>query len=295
MQHYLVVGFLGVLLVNTYAQVDINTQLTHYTFKIEGPAKKPDTTTYGTIFLMGIRNTNTLSQGSGVFITAAHVLEDISGSTAKIFLRRKVSGGTYEKVPFGLTIRNEGKPLWVRHPEVDVAVMPADSLPQFVKDFSTEIPLPSIGLLANDAKFEKYEIHIGDELLCLGYPFGIEANASGFPILRSGRIASFPLTPASDVRSFLFDFEVFSGNSGGPVYFVESNRTYGKQMRMGETLKMLVGVVSQQQYHLSKSVKTEVSLEGKRWEIAEKREALALAIVVPAHFIEETVALLNQE
>ena len=30
----------------------------------------------------------------------------------------------------------------------------------------------------------------GDELLCLGYPLGAEANDAGFPILRSGKIAS---------------------------------------------------------------------------------------------------------
>jgi hypothetical protein len=52
------------------------------------------------------------------------------------------------------------------------------------------VPVLPIDLLANDDLIEKFEIHPGDELLCLGFPLFVSSD-SGFPILRSGKIASF--------------------------------------------------------------------------------------------------------
>ena len=88
-------------------------------------------------------------------------------------------------------------------------------------------------LLADYDVFTKFEIHPGDELFCLGFPLAQGSNDAGFPILRSGKIASFPVIPAKIVKTFLFDFEVFSGNSGGPVYFAQSGRTYRGALRSG--------------------------------------------------------------
>jgi len=170
------------------------------------------------------------------------------------------------------------------------------SLPAFVSKQAEETPLLSTALLADDATMEKFEIHLGDQLLCLGYPLGAEANASGFSILRSGRIASFPLTPAKDIKSFLFDFEIFEGNSGGPVYFVDKSRSYGGSTRLGETIQFVAGVVTEEKYHVQRSVKPlEISRERVRYEIDEKRERLRLAVVVPAHFVKETLDLLDKK
>jgi S1-C subfamily serine protease len=80
--------------------------------------------------------------------------------------------------------------------------------------------------LIDDQKLSEFEIHPGDELNVLGYPLGF-GNVGDFPVLRSGKIASYPLVPTSENPFFLPDFRVFQGNSGGPVYFVQSNRVYG--------------------------------------------------------------------
>jgi hypothetical protein len=37
----------------------------------------------------------------------------------------------------------------------------------------------------------------------------------GFPILRAGRIASYPILPTADTKTILLDFPVLPGNSGG--------------------------------------------------------------------------------
>jgi hypothetical protein len=55
-------------------------------------------------------------------------------------------------------------------------------------------------------------------MLALGYPQGFSANEAGFPILKAGRIASFPLSPVNAFPTFLLDLNVFPGYSGGPVF-----------------------------------------------------------------------------
>jgi len=111
----------------------------------------------------------------------------------------------------------------------------------------------------------------------------MESNDAGFPILRSGYIASYPIIPATAIRSFLFDFNVFEGNSGGPVYFVESNRAYGGAINIG-TVQFLIGLVSEQRV-AEEQIK---SLNELRLE----RHRLGLAVVIHAALIREALNLL---
>lgn len=265
------------------AAIEINTTLAQYTYKIEGPTEKPNIVTRGTVFIMGIPNPDRPGKGRILLVTAAHVLKNISGPKAKIYLRQKLAKGKYKKVPRELIIREDNKPLWTPHPEVDIAVMKI-SLPIFIFEQAKDMPLLSTDLFADDAIMEKFEIHPGDELLCLGYPKGAEANPAGFPILRGGRIASFPLTPVKDIKSFLFDFQIYGGNSGGPVYFVDKNRRYGGRMHLGETIQCVIGVVTQQKYAIH-------HLSEKQF----KMTKLNLAGVVPAYFIKETIDILMKK
>jgi len=270
MRTRLLISILVILSGTALAEFEINTTLMHYTYRIVGPAGEPNRVECGTVFAMGIPDANRPSKGQFVLVTAAHVLEGISGETATINVRKKMDDGKFKKIARVLKIRKDKEPLWVRHPTADVAVLKID-LPAFVSKQSTEFPILATDRLADDEIMERYEIHPGDELLCLGYPLGVAANASGFSILRSGRIASYPLTPAHDIKTFLFDFEVFGGNSGGPVYFVDKGRTYGGIMHMSETVQFVAGLVTRQ------------------------HEQLRLAVVVPAHFIKETLALLDEK
>ncbi len=249
---------------------EINTTLMHYTYRIVGPTGEPNQLLVGTAFMMGIPDKNIPEKGHFVMVTAAHLLEGIAGETAIIDLREKTADGKYKKRTHTIQIRNRKEPIWVRHPTVDVAVMKID-LPSFVSKLNEEIPLLSTDLLADDEMIEKYEIHPGDELLCLGYPHAKNANIYGFSILRSGKIASYPLTPANEIKSFLYDREIFPGNSGGPVYFVDKSRSYGGNIHLGKTIQFVAGLITK------------------------NNEELHLAIVVPAHFIKETLLLLDEK
>ncbi len=252
---------------------DLNTILMRSTFKLK---EETEGGLIGTAFILGNPMKEDPKGAYYVLITATHVLDHMKGDEVTLFLRKK-TGNSYKKIPFSIPIRHRKKDLWVRHPEVDVCAMYV-SLP---KDIDIA-PLP-IGSLADDEVFEKFEIHPGDELLCLGYPFSAEANPAGFPILRSGKIASFPIIPAKETKYFLFDFEVFPGNSGGPVYFVESGRAYAGGMHVGK-IQFIAGLVSQE-YKVTEEIKSV-------YEEQKKTYPLALAKVIHASFIRETIELL---
>jgi S1-C subfamily serine protease len=147
-----------------------------------------------------------------VLVTANHVFAKMPGPIATIGFRIQDADGSWRYAPAPLKIRDGDKALWTRHPAYDVAVIPIDAPPAFAKAAIPE------AWLATDQTFAKDEVSPGDEMRALGFPEGLSANPAGFPILRVGRVASFPLAPASAFPTFLLDFAVFPGNSGGPVY-----------------------------------------------------------------------------
>jgi hypothetical protein len=196
-------------------------------------------------------------------------------------LRRKKPSGEFERLLWQVRIREGDQPRWIKHKEADVAaayvVLPDDAA----------IKLLPTTLLADDATFERFEVHPGDELNCLGFPYGEEANAAGFPILRSGKVASYPLTPAARVKTFLYDFQVYGGNSGGPVYMSQQGiRAYGGTNVVGG-VQFIAGVVIQERAILERT-------RTLRIERVEKYP-LYLAVVAPAHFIRETINMLPQD
>lgn len=265
----------GILFIRSSAfGQELNTELMQSTFLIEGKTAVKGQLTQGTVFILGRPVKGQPRQADYILVTAAHVLDAIVGDKAVLYLRTKNQDGTFSKVAYPLDIRNNNAPLWVHHPDknIDVACMPV-ALP-----LETKIPLISTDVLATDKVLEEYEIHPGDELLCLGYPLGAQANNAGFPILRSGKIASYPITPSKTVKSFLYDFPIYPGNSGGPVYFTASGRIYGGVYHIDQQIHFIAGLVSQ------------LGLATNH-----NNDSLQLAIVVPAEFIAETINLIPED
>jgi len=202
-----------------------------------------------------------------VVVTAAHVFDGTPEDETTIVFRRKEAGGVYQKEPAKFVIRKGGKPAWTQHPTEDVAAM------WIVPPKNADVPKIPIGLLASDELLRKHRVHPGENLSCLGFPHRNESNEAGFPLLRSGPIASFPLVPTTITKTFYLSSNMFEGDSGGPVYLT---RTAGK-----EDLNLIIGLISGQRF---------LDEEAKMvYGTTKLRHRLGLAIVVHGAFIKETI------
>jgi len=235
------------------------------------PSAEEGKSTVGTVFFLGRPLKTDPKRGSYVLITAAHVLDEISGDTATLVLRKKDETGAFNKLPYPIPIREKGTKLYVKNPDADVAAM-------FVRiPVGAEPMLLPIATLVDDAALEQLEIHPGDELLCLGFSLAVDVN--GFPVIRSGLLASYPITPSKTVKLYYYNFHIFRGNSGGPVYFSFANRAFAGGTHIG-VQQGVFGLVSQQVTSA----------------LPEYKDApLDIATVVPSSYIQDTIAMLPGE
>lgn len=255
--------------------LELNSIMMKNTYKIEGDGS------VGTCFLIGKPFKNDPKQAYYVLVTAAHVLEQMKGEDATIYLRKKQDNESFIKLPWKIKIRSGNNILWVKNASgVDVAAMYV-ALPRDI-----DVELLPISMLANDEILSKFEIHPGDEMCCLGFPFTAEANEAGFPILRSGTVASFPLVPTQKYKTFLLDFQVYKGNSGGPVYFIDTNRVYAGGVHLGK-IQFIIGIVSRE-FNITETIKSLYKTE-------EQIHPLELAAIVPASHILDTINLLPDQ
>jgi hypothetical protein len=241
------------------------------TFKLQGTTEG-DSLLFGTAFIFKLPCGG--DPRGAILVTSHHLLDSLITDRAVLGLRDKRWDGTWEERPWWIDIRDDGKPLWVRHKKADVAAM-CIQLPRFA-----EVPLNSLELLADRETFERYEMHPGDELLCLGYSSqnGVH-GLGGFPILRGGRIASYPLFPVDKYPTFRYDVEIFRGYSGGPVYFYQVGRMYEQASHPDQQIQFIAGLLTRQWFA-----------------DREEKYPLKVAEVVHAHFIREIVGkLLTKE
>lgn len=257
---------------------DLSVELIHATVQLEQPLGD-GTRTVGTGFLINAPTPD--GKPRTVLITANHVFERMPSADARVGYRTANPDGSWSYSPQTLTIRDaKGAELWTRHPSRDVAAISITAPPEFAK---AAIPL---NWLADDDTFTRNAVSAGDEMMALGFPRGLSANQAGFPILRSGRVASYPVAPARIFPTFLLDFSVFPGNSGGPVFV--TGQSYRRKLAQsadaaavdaaqggsggGET-QFIAGLLTQQ--------------------VELNKERLEIGIVTHAKFIREAIALLD--
>jgi S1-C subfamily serine protease len=247
--------------------IDLNMSLMRATFKLE-QRQEDGVSTVGTGWLVRLPGAG---YGAGkdrvALVTAGHVLDRMKTAEATIHWRREDDAGRWHREAKPLVIRDAAlAPKWYRHPNRDIAVMLV-SAPDQPRAHAIDYEL-----LADDRVFQEFDVRPGDEILALGYPRGLAANELGFPILRAGRVASFPLWPTSDFPTFLMDFAVFAGNSGGPVYMADRSRKAAGSKDFHEA-QFVAGMLVQQ-----------VTLTDERLEIG---------IVLHATFVREALASLG--
>jgi hypothetical protein len=200
-----------------------------------------------------------------ILVTANHVFEKMKGDKATIGYRVEQPDGSWRYAPQKIAIRQGGKELWTHHAVRDVAAIRIVAPPAFAK---AAIPL---AWLAGDDAMTRYALEPGDEMMTLGFPQGLSANSAGFPILRAGKVASYPLGPSTAFPTFLLDFHVFPGNSGGPV-FLEAHATAQPGAEPPPS-HLIAGMLTQ--------------------EVEVGAENLGIGIVPQARFVRETLAMLD--
>jgi hypothetical protein len=246
---------------------DLSTQLMHCTCRLSDPHSA------ATAFVLSRPKPADPKQSEWILITAAHVLEGMKGEEASLLTHQKQPDGTYKKVHVPIKVRKDGKPRWVKHGEADVAAMRV-ALPPVI-----DMPRLPTELLASEELLKRYEIHPGDTVLCLGYPHRFEENHGGFPVLREGRISSYPLTPTRTTKTFHVSFNTFEGDSGGPVYLYDRNRLL--ENGKSEPVRLILGLVYGQHF-IDEDIKT-------AYETRKTRVRLGLAIVIHAALIREAI------
>lgn len=250
--------------------MDLAVDLIHATVQLEQPLGD-GTRTVGTGFLISAPGAD--GKPRTVLITANHVLQKMPGATARIGYRISNADGSWSYSPQQVKIRDgDGHELWTHHPNRDVAAITIKAPAEFAK---AALPM---NYLAADDTFDKYQVNAGDEMMALGFPRGLSANSAGFPILRSGRVASYPLAPAKVFPTFLLDFSVFPGNSGGPVFVSRGSKSepgfqQASTSDAPDEAGFIAGLLTQQ-----------VELNNERLEIG---------IVTHARYIRETIGLMQ--
>jgi S1-C subfamily serine protease len=246
--------------------MDLSAQMMQATVQLEQPLGD-GTRTVGTGFL--ITETTPDGKPHTILVTANHVFDKMPGASARVGYRVANADGSWSYSPQSLKIRDaQGHALWTHHPTRDVAAIAITAPEAFAKAAIPE------DYLAQDDTFSKYAVGAGDQMMTLGFPRGLAANSAGFPILRAGRVASYPIAPAKIFPTFLLDFSVFPGNSGGPVFMSGPSRHAVDAAGKGDQdVEFIAGLLTQQ-----------VELNSER---------LDIGIVTNARFIRETIALIK--
>jgi len=246
--------------------MDLSVQLMQATVQLEQPLGN-GTRTVGTGFLISEPGPD--GKPRTILVTANHVFDKMPGADARVGYRFANPDGSWSYSPQPLKIRDaKGHALWTHHPSRDVAAIAITAPPAFAKAAIPE------DYLAADDTFSRYQVGAGDEMMALGFPRGLAANPAGFPILRAGRVASYPIAPAKIFPTFLLDFSVFPGNSGGPVFMSgPARRASADPSQPRQDVEFIAGLLTQQ-----------VELNSER---------LDIGIVTNAKYIRETLDLVK--
>ena len=242
--------------------------------------KVSDTDSSGTAFILSRPKPGDPKATQFLLITAEHTLSRSRANEITVVFRKKSADGGHEKAPVKITVRQDGKILWKKHPTADVGILPITPPPDVL------VPAVSVDLLASDGDLERHEIHPGDPVRCVGFPHPnqFEPNEAGFGVVRSGCIAGYPLRPTRKTKTLLLDLNTFEGDSGAPVYLVDDHRLVAGKTEP-RPVRLILGLMVGQHF-LDEEFKM-------IYQTGKFRHRMGFGIAVHATAIKETIDLLD--
>jgi hypothetical protein len=151
-----------------------------------------------------------------VLLTAAHLLASVDHGPLLAGVRVRDKSGEGLAVALALAPRQSGAQFYVRHPIQDVGALIL-SIPSEYLDLIKLFPVIDENALYDD---DGLAPRAGNEVSFLGFPDVLPGTPGGFPILRTGHVASYPSAELIANHRFLIDTDVYPGDSGGPVFTI---------------------------------------------------------------------------
>lgn len=233
--------FIAIISPKESTSQNINEIMMRATYQISGPDVDGNEI-MGSCFIVGKRLKNDSTKSYYVLVTAKHVLEDINGDKAQIKVRIRLADSSYNVNNIIFNIRDKGKNLYYspKDSSIDVASIYM-ALPEQI-----DLELIPADYLADDDYLKSIEIHPGDNVFCVGFPFGRSSNEYFFPILTDGIISSYPILPSKTYKRILLNINIFSGNSGGPIYLYQFGRTINHNTYFDRSFFKIIGLLSKE-------------------------------------------------
>lgn len=190
-----------------------------------------------------------------VLVTCTHVLAAAPRGPYFLILRMPMEGANPAIVMLKIDVPPSSGHPYVTHPRRDIAAMEI----RLPRDIARIVSIPSF--ISESTLARQTAPHVGDEIFVLGFPKVFPGTEGAFPVFRGGRIASYSCGSQADLEKYLIHTNVYSGDSGGPVFAVRSRGA-----------PALLGLVSER--------------------IGPKAGAVPLAVAIDSTVIRETLALL---
>ena len=207
-----------------------------------------------------------------ILVTAAHVFTVAPHGPFYLAYRSPRPGQSPEIGLLEFAAPNQTDYTFIQHPRHDVAAFELRIPPEL----AAEVTLPSF--LDEDAIAQRDDgPHPGDDVSVLGFPSVFPGTQGAFAVLRSGRIASYSAGPPSDREIFMINTNVYSGDSGGPVF---GNSRRGQPRLVGiltERIGKKEGSVP-----LAVAINASVVAETLKMEIAHQRSRLERDSNIPS-------------
>ena len=148
------------------------------------------------------------------------------------------------------------------HPEADVDVIAIDVTHLIVQFPQIRKKLADYAVFASKERLEELDVTIGDDVMVIGYPYGIRHQGNAFPLVRAGVIATRIGESLEDavrdpkggwrtrtLRGFLIDGGIIPGSSGSPVVL---KPIIGRRVKNSIMLELppplLLGIVAETRY-----------------------------------------------